>query len=199
MSDVVQCACGCGASIPRLDSRGRERRFIKGHNGRKYTDPLSFSDPLKAAKLRHQAKKHANAPMVECSCGCGRFVKSVDVHGIERSYINGHNGRKFEDPKQYRKNYAARTKDVKVRRCRRKYRERKVALVVSKGGTCAECGFEYNGKNAAVFHLHHDSPDEKRFTIASTMNSNWDDVLAEAEKCTLLCANCHSMHHSEEY
>lgn len=31
---MVECACGCGLAFPRLDTRGRARRFIHGHNGR---------------------------------------------------------------------------------------------------------------------------------------------------------------------
>lgn len=28
----VNCACGCGARMERLDGKGRERRFLAGHN-----------------------------------------------------------------------------------------------------------------------------------------------------------------------
>lgn len=29
---LVECACGCGATFPKYDWRGRERRFLHGHN-----------------------------------------------------------------------------------------------------------------------------------------------------------------------
>lgn len=30
--DVVSCACGCGVLMTRIDSAGRERRYLSGHN-----------------------------------------------------------------------------------------------------------------------------------------------------------------------
>ena len=35
--DTIPCACNCGASIPRVDSRNRPRKFVLGHSqtGRK--------------------------------------------------------------------------------------------------------------------------------------------------------------------
>ena len=31
-NEIVQCACGCGEWRVRLDGRGVERRYIRGHN-----------------------------------------------------------------------------------------------------------------------------------------------------------------------
>jgi hypothetical protein len=31
MNDYTECACGCGSLIPRLDKRGRQRKFVVGH------------------------------------------------------------------------------------------------------------------------------------------------------------------------
>lgn len=33
---MVACACGCGGEFPKYDNRGRERRYISGHNNRKH-------------------------------------------------------------------------------------------------------------------------------------------------------------------
>lgn len=33
----MKCACKCGTEITPRDSSGRLRRFVSGHNGRKYT------------------------------------------------------------------------------------------------------------------------------------------------------------------
>ena len=32
--DELACACGCGALLPAMDSRGRPRRFVNGHGNR---------------------------------------------------------------------------------------------------------------------------------------------------------------------
>jgi hypothetical protein len=34
---TIWCACGCKTALETPDSEGRERRFISGHNGRKYS------------------------------------------------------------------------------------------------------------------------------------------------------------------
>jgi hypothetical protein len=39
---VVECACGCGEQLKAMDHYGRPRRFINGHNNRKYEDPTQF-------------------------------------------------------------------------------------------------------------------------------------------------------------
>lgn len=35
--EQILCACGCGQTRPRLDKRGRERRYIAGHQNKEKT------------------------------------------------------------------------------------------------------------------------------------------------------------------
>ena len=35
-AEMIECACGCGISMPKYDSQKRERKFIMGHYGRKF-------------------------------------------------------------------------------------------------------------------------------------------------------------------
>lgn len=35
MASVTTCACGCGTDLASPDQRGRPRRFVRGHNGRR--------------------------------------------------------------------------------------------------------------------------------------------------------------------
>lgn len=34
--ELVECACGCNGTLPKYDAYKRERKFINGHNRRKY-------------------------------------------------------------------------------------------------------------------------------------------------------------------
>ena len=57
---------------------------------------------------------------------------------------------------------------------------------------CNRCGF--NDYRALQFHHERD----KEGNISSMMRSGFsmESILIEAEKCEVLCANCHQIHHS---
>ena len=50
----------------------------------------------KEIKERSWVKKKAAASMIDCKCGCGEQLLEVDDFGRKRSYISGHNGRKYD-------------------------------------------------------------------------------------------------------
>lgn len=75
-------------------------------------------------------------------------------------------------------------KKVSEHRLRNKKR-----LVELKGGKCQRCLYD---KCLAALEFHHRDPSTKRFNLTLTnMTQKWSRVLEEAEKCDLLCANCH--------
>jgi transposase-like protein len=64
-------------------------------------------------------------------------------------------------------------------------------LVAEAGGRCRICGF--SGHPAAL-HFHHLDPATKEFHLGHQGQSRAiDRMRAEAEKCILLCANCHAL------
>src|SRR5262245_54698911 len=76
-------------------------------------------------------------------------------------------------------------------------RERKMQLMEMLGGQCARCGYK---RNSAALEFHHRDPAIKAFQLdaRSLANLCWDLVVAEANKCDLLCSNCHAeLHHPE--
>ena len=73
-----------------------------------------------------------------------------------------------------------------VAKRRRKIKEFAVAY---KGGRCQVC--RYN-KSIWALDLHHIDPRTKAFGIAEKGYSrSWEAVKKEADKCVLVCANCH--------
>ena len=68
---------------------------------------------------------------------------------------------------------------------------RKVELVEYKGGCCMLCGYK---KCTRALTFHHLDPTKKDFTISG---KSWsaEKLKAEADKCILLCANCHIEEH----
>ena len=69
------------------------------------------------------------------------------------------------------------------------------ALLQARGDQCERCRKRYV---IAVYDLHHRDPKTKSFAVANAIgNRSLAELLAEAEKCDLLCANCHRMLHAE--
>jgi len=73
--------------------------------------------------------------------------------------------------------------------------ERKIQLIELFGGKCEKCGYD---KNMAALEFHHRDPYEKEFLlqIDTLKHKKEEDILNEAMKCMLLCANCHREIHS---
>lgn len=66
----------------------------------------------------------------------------------------------------------------------------KSILIEEAGGSCACCGYD---KYAGALQFHHLLPDEKGFMVSNRgVTLGIDRVRREAEKCVLLCANCHA-------
>lgn len=75
--------------------------------------------------------------------------------------------------------------------------ERKLHLIKIKGGCCELCGYT---KNVAALDFHHKDPSMKSFRldIRHLSNRSMKDILEEASKCSLLCANCHREVHNPD-
>lgn len=70
---------------------------------------------------------------------------------------------------------------------------RRQALVEFLGNKCARCGGTFH---PAVYDFHHKDPTTKKFNISLKLAYLSLEILtAEAEKCELLCANCHRLRH----
>lgn len=68
-------------------------------------------------------------------------------------------------------------------------RTRKKKLVELFGGGCKICGYS---KCQQSLQFHHLDPSEKKYGISSKgACRSLDEMLMEAKKCVLLCANCH--------
>jgi len=69
-------------------------------------------------------------------------------------------------------------------------------LIVYKGGKCERCKSQVH---PAAFDFHHSNPKDKTFSLAQRhMDNSWQRLTAEADKCHLLCANCHRIVHYEK-
>lgn len=74
---------------------------------------------------------------------------------------------------------------------------RKITLINMFGGCCQSCGYK---KCLRALTFHHNDRKTKKFVVNhSTLQSkNWELILNEVKKCSLLCSNCHIEFHSNE-
>lgn len=68
--------------------------------------------------------------------------------------------------------------------------KKKEKLVNMFGGKCKICGYK---KCNGALDFHHINSSTKSFALSvKGLCYSWDTVLKEAEKCILLCKNCHT-------
>lgn len=80
-----------------------------------------------------------------------------------------------------------RCRQAAVARRRRRIKE---ILVAEAGGSCAICGYS---RHVGSLHFHHRDPSQKSFTLSTDgVARSLDRARAEAQKCVLLCSNCHA-------
>jgi hypothetical protein len=77
---------------------------------------------------------------------------------------------------------------------RRRGLTRKLELVKAAGGRCIICAYD---KNLGALTFHHTVLDNKDFKLdmRSMSNRTLESVLAELDKCILVCQNCHAELH----
>jgi len=74
--------------------------------------------------------------------------------------------------------------------------KRRVRLMRLHGGQCAQCGED----RLWLLTFHHRDPDQKEYNLSSggMRRLSWDKIIAEANKCDLLCPTCHRIRHTTQ-
>ena len=113
---------------------------------------------------------------------CGNEFETVP-NGASRKYC-------FECSPSYPKG-GSRSKTISALR-----RAMKKEAIKRKGGKCERCGYN---KCIGALNFHHKDPNIKEFGLAQGgITHSWEEYWQEAQKCELLCANCHAEEHCEE-
>lgn len=73
-----------------------------------------------------------------------------------------------------------------------KARSLKLKAIQYLGGKCIKCNGEFL---ACVYDFHHRDPKTKDYNVSQMLANSWEEVKKELNKCELLCANCHRIHH----
>lgn len=139
-----------------------------------------------------------DAKFIECACGCKTQIESKDKWGRTKKFVSGHNGRKYDNPTQFKREWNHRNRKARYEYKKKYLKILKEKLIIYKGNKCEDCQYEFNGQNHTVFDLHHLNPHEKDVEVSKLIgNRSWEIVIKEADKCVMLCANCHRLRHSK--
>ena len=95
--------------------------------------------------------------------------------------------RRAEDPELYRERHRrwAEENPEYARRRVEDHRDRVRGIKESK--PCADCGGRFHFSAMDFDHVS----GEKLACVSELLNAPWEKILAEIEKCDLVCANCH--------
>ena len=86
-----------------------------------------------------------------------------------------------------------RRRNAKTYRAQKRRRSRrKLQLVQERGGRCEDCGYS---RCVAALEFHHRDASTKEFGIGN-FDGSLHRLIAETQKCDLLCANCHRLRHA---
>lgn len=162
------------------------------------------------SQRRREPQDIPYGPPPPCLCGCGRLVnRAIGTRlgpGLNQGdfchYVRGHHTRgpdgfQFVKPKPVRvpripmTSYEKRQSQLDSHR-RLQQRRRSWYLSFMSGKVCQRCGMDKR------LHWHHRDPSSKIMEV-SRMSFNFppESVLAEIEKCDLLCVKCHWAAHRE--
>lgn len=68
--------------------------------------------------------------------------------------------------------------------------KKKTMLVKTLGGKCKICGYN---RYIGALDFHHLDPSKKKFSLSvKGLCYSWESILQEAQKCVILCKNCHA-------
>lgn len=136
-------------------------------------------DPEKLRVFREKAKEYAKEYRQKHK---DDPVNKERVRLASARYYERHKG----DPEYMKKNTAC------ARAIASRNREIIDSFKIERG--CSVCGETH----PAVLDLHHRDPSEKKYGVGALISKRVDVVMAELEKCDVLCSNCHRKLHWEE-
>lgn len=110
------------------------------------------------------------------------IIKECPKHGEAVFYYDSH-------AKKYRCKICRAEAVVDTRR------RNKLALIEYKGGKCQICGYD---KCIDALEFHHLNQAEKKFGLSNGDIRSLAKLKKEADKCILICANCHRELHAKE-
>lgn len=109
-----------------------------------------------------------------------------------------------DNPKEYYRLYRIANKErikaynasrPRQKQSRDRVRKRKWSLLQYRGGKCTKCGIICTEENQAIFDFHHEG--EKEINLCP-YTRDMETLKREADRCVVVCANCHRLIHWDD-
>jgi hypothetical protein len=95
-----------------------------------------------------------------------------------------------------RKHYEQNREELLIKATIRRRQLREQWEIFKRTLKCTTCGFSH----PAALDFHHEDPSKKEAHIHRLLKNGINEKLSkELEKCIVLCANCHRIHHYDEW
>jgi DNA-binding transcriptional ArsR family regulator len=161
------------ASLRKLMSDGATVRAAAEHFGVGYSTIRYWLKKLDIETTRMKRLRESNAAIEQ---GQARAILTCPEHG-EVEFFRRPDG-------NYR---CSKCRSASVSAWRRRVKRR---LIERAGGCCVLCGYD---RHPAALHFHHVDPAAKSFVLSRHgVTRSFSEAAAEADKCVLLCGNCHA-------
>ena len=114
--------------------------------------------------------------------------KEKILEQTEKRYLNNK-----EHYLNYQKEYRRKNRQLVTDKQRQVRQSKLQSLILMLGNCCDICKQQYP---SCVYDFHHINPNEKEFELGTHMYHSIQTLEKEAQKCQLLCANCHRIVHA---
>tara|TARA_R110000787_G_scaffold268461_1_gene374961 strand:+ start:53 stop:535 length:483 start_codon:yes stop_codon:yes gene_type:complete len=123
-----------------------------------------------------------------------------------KQYYENNREKLLADKKQYYENnktginiygkeyYKNNKKDLRAKQ-KEKRDKRNLMLFKHKGSECAHCKLS-EPDHSEIYDYHHLDPTTKMYSISIILEGPIERLIAEVDKCLLLCSNCHRKEHA---
>lgn len=180
-----------------METSLKEKIINLRKNGKSYNEIVEELNCSKSTVSYHCRKemlndigivKYKNLSLYEIEA-LKEFYKTNTLHETSQKFgISTTTVKKYADTKRFIYGTEEDRKKANynhVKSFRKKNKERAVEY---KGGKCVICNYD---KCISALEFHHLDPAKKDFALSQNMNTAWDKVKLELDKCILLCSNCH--------
>lgn len=162
------------------------RRAVKKNllGTRDFCEKCGYHKNIMVLEFHHKDPTQKDLTIVASKCN-RKMLEKLQEESRKCSVLCGncHQEKHEEIELSLKKKYSA------VSKSRQK---RKRDLVEYLGGKCQTCGYD---KSIYALCFHHRDPSSKSYGLGDGNCRSWEEDLKEADKCDLLCINCHNEIH----